>query len=89
MGRADNLSRGRDRAAELALAIEEAQRVAWDLGASGVHNREALDLYCRLEAARDELEQIVAGCWRSQRNEIGPMPINFDAPIWRSYSGEG
>lgn len=49
--------------AELASAIDEAQRVAWQLGAQSGASQEARELYGRLEAARVELEELrgVAG----------------------------
>jgi len=40
---------------ELAQAIDEAQRVAWQLGAGSGRNAEAAELYARLEAARGEV----------------------------------
>ena len=45
---------------ELAHAIDEAQWVAWQLGAGAGHNAEALELYGRLEAARAEVEALRA-----------------------------
>ena len=53
------------RFSELATAIDDAQRLAWRLGTAGQYNREALDLYCRLDAAREELENIRRGPWRT------------------------
>ena len=44
--------------AELATAIEDAQRVAWQLGAQSGASLEARELYGRLEAARVELEEL-------------------------------
>ena len=57
--------------AELAAAIEGAQRVAWQLGSAGHASFEARELYGRLEAARLELEELRRGT-RSMRDEIEP-----------------
>lgn len=43
---------------ELAQAIDEAQWVAWEMGATEGRNPEALELYMRLEAARSEVDQL-------------------------------
>ncbi len=43
---------------ELARAIDEAQQVAWQLGAGSGRNAEAVELYARLEAARSEVEAL-------------------------------
>ncbi|MEO5773812.1 MAG: hypothetical protein ABIQ32_06805 [Sphingomicrobium sp.] len=64
---------------ELAEAIDAAQLVAWQVGAAGTHSAEALDLYCRLEAARDEIDRLRGGGWRTQRNEIGSKWTKFPA----------
>lgn len=68
-------SPGRDRAQwlkELAEAIDEAQLIAWQLGVVGDSSSEALDLYLRLDAAREEVSRLRGGGWRTQRNEICP-----------------
>jgi hypothetical protein len=44
--------------AQLAEAIEGAQRVAWQLGTQGTTSAEARELYGRLEAARLELDTL-------------------------------
>ena len=44
--------------AELAAAIDDAQRVAWRLAAQPGPSQEARELYGRLEAARIELEEL-------------------------------
>lgn len=44
--------------AELAEAIESAQRLAWQLGTLGAGSEEARELYGRLEAAKVELDQL-------------------------------
>lgn len=56
--------------AELAAAIESAQRVAWQLGI-GDHSVEARELYGRLEAARVELDALRRGA-RPAAGDIGP-----------------
>lgn len=44
--------------AQLAEAIESAQRLAWQLGTNEGTSTEARDLYGRLEAARLELDSL-------------------------------
>jgi hypothetical protein len=44
--------------AQLAEAIEGAQRLAWQLGTNDGTSMEARDLYGRLEAARMELDSL-------------------------------
>jgi hypothetical protein len=60
--------------AELAVAIEGAQRVAWQLGNAQHASLEARDLYGRLEAARVELDSLRRGT-RSLSQEIDPRLI--------------
>ena len=75
---ADGTARRDERAqqfSELATAIDDAQRLAWRLGTAGRCSREALDLYCQLDAAREELEEIRGGPWRTPGREIGPKRI--------------
>ena len=50
--------------AELAAAIESAQRVAWQLGTATNGSSEARELYAQLEAARVELESLRLGTRR-------------------------
>jgi len=57
--------------AELAVTIDEALLSAWKLGRAGVRPAEAFDVYCQLQAARDEVENLRSGGWRAIRNEIG------------------
>ena len=61
--------------AELATAIEGAQRVAWQLGSAKGGSAEARELYGQLEAARIELEQL-RGATRRLREEIDPWLVN-------------
>ena len=44
--------------AQLAEAIEGAQRLAWQLGTQQTNSVEARELYARLEAARVELDTL-------------------------------
>ena len=56
--------------AQLADAIEGAQRLAWQLGTSDGTSTEARDLYGRLEAARLELDSLRGlACVRESRIE--------------------
>lgn len=57
--------------AELAAAIEGAQRVAWQLGTARGASVEARELYRQLEAARIELERL-RGVTAHLREEIDP-----------------
>jgi len=43
---------------ELAQAIDDAQRVVWEIGSSVGLSADALDLYARLEVVRDEVERM-------------------------------
>ena len=61
----------------LAAAIDHAQGLAWRLCLGGPNSREALELYSRLDAARDELSRLRGGGWRAERNEIGSKPIQL------------
>ena len=60
--------------AELAAAIEGAQRVAWQLGSATTRSLEARELYGQLEAARIELESLRLGA-RRVREEIEPWLV--------------
>jgi hypothetical protein len=66
--------------AQLADAIESAQRVAWQLGACGTTSVEARELYGRLEKVRMELDGL-------RRAEIrSPAEIE---PGWLEMLGWG
>lgn len=52
--------------AELANAIESAQRLAWQLGTAERPSAEARQLYSRLEAARIEVEMMQG---------VDPLPV--------------
>lgn len=58
---------------ELAVAIEQAQRVAWQLGVSEGDDPEAKDLYARLEAAREEVESLRRGGWAGEQSQLDPF----------------
>lgn len=60
--------------AELAAAIEGAQRVAWQLGSGHHASSEARELYGELEAARVELE-VLRGVPRPSPAEIDPWLV--------------
>ena len=60
--------------AELAAAIDSAQRVAWHLGSATAASLEARELYARLEAARLELEALRLDT-RRLRREIDPWLV--------------
>lgn len=56
--------------AELAHAIEEAQRVAWRLGIAQGTSTEAKDLCAQLELARAEVESLRRGGWTRQEVDL-------------------
>jgi hypothetical protein len=58
--------------AELALALEEAQKVAWRLGVSEGDSAEAKELYGRIEAARAEVDTLRLNGFRRIREETEP-----------------
>ena len=57
---------------ELALAIGQAQRLAWSLGMEDGDCEEARELYARLEAVRTEVEALRYGDWLGVRKEVDP-----------------
>ena len=64
--------------AELADALEEAQKLAWEIGQSENQSAQAMDLYGRLETVRLEVRAIRVS--RSDRNRA-----DFN-PEWTEYS---
>jgi hypothetical protein len=58
--------------AELAEAIDQAQRVAWALGIVEGNDPEAKELYGRLESVRVEVESLRHGRWTWQSKQIDP-----------------
>ena len=63
--------------AQLADALEEAQKVAWRLGVSEGDSAEAKALYGRIEAARAEVETLRLGGFRRIREESDPDWANI------------
>jgi hypothetical protein len=63
--------------AELAVAIEQAQKVAWRLGVTEGQDPEALDLYAQLESAREEIEVLRCGGWSGEQQPLDPFWIKF------------
>jgi hypothetical protein len=63
--------------AELAKAIDEAQKVAWRLGVLEGDDPEAKDLYERLEAARVEVEALRRAGFHGGRRHKGPEWTGF------------
>jgi hypothetical protein len=74
--------------ADLARAIEDAQRLLWQLGVSEGDSADAKQLYGRLETVRAEVESLRGGWFREISEEIAPDWVNlllttpdFDAAI--------
>ena len=63
--------------ADLAAAIDDAQRVAWRLGIVQGAGSEAMKLYGRLEIARAEVEAIRLSGWSATPEEFPPEWIDF------------
>jgi hypothetical protein len=63
--------------AELALAVDQAQRIAWSLGVSEAGVAEVEGLCHRLELARIEIEALRRGASPARR-------VNLD-PLWTSF----
>ena len=59
--------------AELAVTIDAARRVAWRLGVAEGNNREAKELYARLELASGEVELLRRGIWSRHEVELPPL----------------
>ena len=58
--------------AELADALEQAQKIAWQLGQGGQKRDEAMALYGRLEAARQEIQSLRIARYGGVHTEVGP-----------------
>ncbi len=58
--------------AELAKAIDEAQKLAWRLGVKEGDSTEAKELYERLEAARIEVDALRRGGFHAARSQKFP-----------------
>ncbi|MCL6728663.1 hypothetical protein [Sphingomonas hankyongi] len=65
--------------AELADALEQAQKLAWQLAQSSGKRNEAMALYGRLEAALQEIEAL--------RNARSTGPRAESGPYWTHRSG--
>jgi len=63
--------------AELAQAIDEAQRLARNLGDSERKCAHAKELYGRLESVRIEVEALRRGAWVPRSTEIDPLRTNL------------
>ena len=63
--------------AELAQAIEQAQRLARTLAAAAPNGGEALELYDRLEIARREVEELRRSSREVLRRKIDPKWIGL------------
>lgn len=76
MDRESNEATATERArwlAELAIAIDQAQRVAWRLGVSEGDDPDAKALYARLESVRTEVETLRRGGWAGEHQELDPF----------------
>lgn len=58
--------------AELARAINQAQKIAWRLGVAEADMVEAREVYTRLEAIRGELDVLRSNGWADVRREAEP-----------------
>ena len=58
---------------ELDDAIDQAQRLTWQLGVQDGDSEEARALYARLEAIKLELESLRYGDWKEVRSELEPQ----------------
>jgi len=58
--------------AELADAIDQAQKLAWKMGVMEGDSEEARELYARLETARVEVDSLRFGDWVAVRTEVDP-----------------
>ena len=58
--------------AELAEALEKAQKLAWSLGLLEGDSVEAMELYGRLEAARLEVQALRLGRFGAVQHEFNP-----------------
>jgi hypothetical protein len=72
--------------ADLAAAIEQAQKLAWRLGVTEGNDPDALELYARLELARDEVDALRRGRWAGEQGALDPIWMKF-LP-WRTQMAE-
>ena len=78
--RSSNEAQAQERArwlAELAVAIDEAQRLAWRLGVAEGGSPVAKALYGRLETLRAEVASLRRAGWARHREEIEPPWMNL------------
>ena len=59
--------------AELAIAVEQAQKLAWRLGVSEGDDPDAQSLYAQLEMVRGEVESLRRGGWAGEHQELDPF----------------
>lgn len=59
--------------AELAIAIEQAQKLAWRLGVSEGQDPDAKSLYAQLESVRGEVDSFRRGQWAGDHQELDPL----------------
>jgi hypothetical protein len=79
--------------AELAEAIAQAQRLAWQLGVAEGDLEEARELYARLEVVRAEVELLRSSGWVEVRREVEPgwldnlLPASGPRPFRGGFPG--
>ena len=76
MNRRGDRGGGAERArwlAELAQAVDQAQRHAWSLEVSQASVAEVDGLYRRLEAARIDIEALRRGTWPTRQSDPDPL----------------
>jgi hypothetical protein len=62
---------------ELSAAIDQAQKLAWRLGVSEGDSAEAMELYARLEAVREEVDALRRGGWAGEQSQLEPFWMNL------------
>ena len=83
-------AKGTDRArwlAELSVALEQAQQLAWSLGVSEGSSAEARELYGRLEAVRIEVASLRQGQWSQMQPDSDPNWVGLLG--WRAPARDG
>lgn len=63
--------------AELAQAVDQAQRLARTLSASESNGSQAKELFGRLESVRIEVDALRRGTWVTRSIEIDPLRTNL------------
>lgn len=90
MGRAVDRAKGTDRAqwlAELSVALDQAQQLAWTLGVSEGSSAEARELYGQLDAVRIEVESLKQGQWSQLQPGFDPNWMGLLS--WRASPPDG